>query len=147
MIDSSINIIRASSKDIELAFKAIKELHMRVPMERDAVSYFINDPSCYLLLAISDTDIIGSLNGYSLRHPHICRPQFLLYEIDVNENHRGKGIGQALVNKFLDEARIANAFEVWVLSNESNIAAIEMYKKCGFQSRNRDDVMLSISIE
>ena len=73
MIDSSVNIIRANSKDIELAFKAIKELHVRVPMERDAVSYFINDPSCYLLLAIKDTAIIGSLNGYSfVTHTYVA---------------------------------------------------------------------------
>lgn len=53
---------------------------------------------------------------------------------------------EAGINKFIEEDRIVNAYEIWVLSCESNLAAITMYQKSGFQRRNADDVMLSLLI-
>jgi GNAT superfamily N-acetyltransferase len=89
--------------------------------------------------------VVGSLNGYALRPPQRREPQFLLYEVDVRRGHRKRGIGRALVERFMAEARTAGAFEVWVLSNVSNKAAMAMYTGCGLRREHRDDVMLSLS--
>ncbi len=94
------------------------------------------------MLAIQADRVIGSLHGHALRHPHRPEPQFLLYEIDVRPEYRDRGVGRALVMAFNAEARAAGAFEQWVLTNESNPAAIAMYQACGFRRANSDDVML-----
>jgi aminoglycoside 3-N-acetyltransferase I len=140
------NVFRSSLDDVELARQALAEIHERRPVAEAAISSFLNDPVCYLILAVEDGRVLGSLNGYSLRQPDRHRTQFLLYEIDVLQEHRRRGVGTALVNAFTDEARAAGAFEVWVVSNESTSAALAMYRKCGYRRENDDDVMLSLQL-
>jgi GNAT superfamily N-acetyltransferase len=77
------------------------------------VAEFLADSARYLLLATEQDRVLGSLNGYALRHLYRREPQFLLYEIDVRPECRNRGIGKALVESFMDEARAAAAFEVW----------------------------------
>jgi hypothetical protein len=45
---------------------------------------------------------------------------------------------------FSAEARAAGAFEQWVLTNQSNPAALALYGGCGYRARNPDDVMLAM---
>lgn len=86
---------------------------------------------------------MGSLHGHALRHPHRRAPQFLLYEIDVCPEHRNQGVGKALVRSFIHQAEAAGAFEVWVLTDETNPGAVAMYSACGLQREGRDQIMLN----
>jgi ribosomal protein S18 acetylase RimI-like enzyme len=144
---AKISIIRASLENLALARQAILEVHERTAFDIAGLEAFLLDRSCFLLLAIEGERVVGSLNGYALRHPHMRRPQFLLYEIDVLSEHRRKGIGSALVRSFSEEARKADAFEIWVLTNSSNHAAMSIYLRNGYSRRNPDDVMLSLLLE
>ena len=139
-------VFRASIDDVDFAKTALAEIHERHLVDDASVISFLKTPECFLLLAVEEGCVLGSLNGYSLRQPESSRPQFLLYELDVRKEHRRRGIGLALVNAFTDEARAAGAFEVWVVSNESTDAAVELYRKCGYRRENDDDVMLSIQL-
>ena len=78
-------------------------------------------------------EVVGSLNGYSLVTPSSSQSQFLLYEIDVKEEWRRGGVGAALVDAFLSEARASGAREVWVVTNDSNQSAMAMYQRCGLR--------------
>jgi len=40
------------------------------------------------------------------------------------------------VKAFISEARAAGAFEVWVITNQSNAADIAMYAACGLRREN-----------
>ena len=64
------------------------------------------------------------------------RPQF-----------RKLGVATALIRGFIQEARNAGAFEVWVLTNRSNRAAMSLYAHCGLRRENSDDVMLNLKME
>ena len=137
-------ILRAGSGDADLARQAIAEVHGRVPVDETALIKFLREPHNYLLLALDGPRVVGSLRGYAFQPPHRREPQFLLYEIDVLPDWRNRGIGKALVEKFLGEARDAGAFEVWVLTNQSNEAVMKLYASCGFHRKNQDDAMLSV---
>jgi len=141
-----VTLLRARDADADLAREAIIELHGRTPVDETAMVEFLRDPARYLLLALEDRWVVGSLNGYALTHPHRREPQFLLYEIDVRPQRRNRGIGKTLVKTFIAEARAAGAFEVWVLTNQSNEAAMAMYSHCGLRRQNHDDVMLSLML-
>jgi ribosomal protein S18 acetylase RimI-like enzyme len=143
MPDSIWQIRRAGCTDITLAKQAVMQLHGRAASDDDSLRAFLSDNRNYLFVAVADGRVLGSLNGYSLLRLHESRPQFLLYEIDVRADSRRRGIGTALVNAFVDAARNTAAREVWVLSSDSNAAAIALYQKCGFRRENQDDVMLS----
>jgi hypothetical protein len=49
------------------------------------------------------------------------------------------------VKAFISEARAAGAFEVWVITNQSNAADMAMYAACGLRREN-PDVMLALPL-
>jgi ribosomal protein S18 acetylase RimI-like enzyme len=138
----AVQIVRASVDQLELARQAVTQVHARTPCDALALKKLLDDPMCYLLLAMDENRVVGSLNGHALRHPHRADPAFLLYEIDVRPEFRNRGIGKALVNAFTEEARRAGASEIWVLTSAANEPAMAMYEACGYRRRNLDDVML-----
>jgi ribosomal protein S18 acetylase RimI-like enzyme len=142
----SFSVFRANTEHFEIARQAMEGIHERKPIDEPTLKAFLADPACYLILAVSNACVVGSLNGYSLRQPHREAPQFLLYEVDVADAYRRRGIGRSLVNAFAAEACAAGASEQWVVSNESNEPAIAMYRQCGFERTNHDDVMLSMNL-
>jgi len=144
----SFTILRASSADEGLARQAIVEVDGRTVLDEAALVEFISDPARYLLLAIESGRVIGSLNGYALQRTYRREPQFLLYEVGVRPECRNRGVGKALVAKFISEARTAGAFEVWVITSETNEAAMAMYESCGLgrESQNDAAVMLNIAL-
>ena len=135
-------IIRATTEDFELAKQAICEVHERQLLDDAALAAFLRDPSCHMLLAVENGRVGGGLSGYALRRPESRQFQFLLYEIDVRPECRRQGVGTALVQRFDELARTDGANEVWVLTGESNAAAVALYQKCGYCRSNVDDVMM-----
>ena len=140
-------IVRAGAADLELAAEAVRHVHERDVLDDGALGEFLSDNSRYLILALENSRVVGSLNGYALKHPDRREPAFFLYEIDVREECRNRGIGRALVNRFTAEARAAGAFEVWVVTNQSNGPAMAMYQHCGFTRPNPNDVILEIKYD
>jgi ribosomal protein S18 acetylase RimI-like enzyme len=141
-MNDGLRILRATRTDLSLATAAVAQVHQRLPLDESALAVFLDDRSNILLLAMRGERVVGSLIGHSLRRPHDRAPQFLLYEIDVLPEHRQSGIGKALVEGFVDKANAAGANEVWVLTNRSNVAAMSMYRACGFDPEHQDDVMM-----
>jgi ribosomal protein S18 acetylase RimI-like enzyme len=147
MTEHEFTITRAGVSALELAVEAVRDVHERDVPDEGALEEFLSDNARYLLLAVESGRVVGSLNGYALRHPNRREPAFLLYEIDVREECRNRGIGKALVNRFVAEARSAGAFEVWVVTNQSNGPAMAMYRHCGLTRPNPDDVMLEMTFD
>ena len=135
MEEQSANVRRLSKADAALAEQVLTQINQR-SVTQIAVREFLQDPSCYLMVAERDGTPVGTLNGYALRKPFRPEPQFLLYEIDVASAWRQRGIGKKLVSAFVDEARRCGAFEVWVLTERSNEAAVKMYGQCGLREEN-----------
>ena len=142
----SFTILRASSADLGLARQAIVEVDGRTALDETALAEFISDLARYLLLAIEGGRVIGSLNGYALQRPYRREPQFLLYEVGVRPECRNRGVGKALVAKFISEARTAGAFEVWVITSEANEAAMAMYESCGLSRETQNDVAVMLNM-
>lgn len=123
------------------------EVHGRRSVQDSALREFLEDARCYLLLAVEEDRAVGSLNGYFLPRPYRSEPQFLLYEIDVREDCRRRGIGRALVERFHAEAKLAGAYEVWVLTDESNRAGMGLYERARMARAPGETVMWERSLE
>jgi ribosomal protein S18 acetylase RimI-like enzyme len=137
---------RATSKDFNVARQAVGEVLERAPVDDASLARFLAEPSCYLMIATEDGRVVGTLHGHALRHPHRAEPQFFIYEIDVRPECRNRGVGRALLNAVTAEARAAGAFEVWLLTNRSNRAAISMYAAAGYRAEHDDDLMLRLGL-
>jgi ribosomal protein S18 acetylase RimI-like enzyme len=143
--DDPCTIVRANETHYKFALDGLADLHHR-HMDEAAMEEFLADSRNYLVVAVADNRVVGSLRGYALQPPHRHEPQFLLYEVDVRPECQNRGIGSALVNAFINEARSAGALEIWVLTAESNQPAMTMYANCGLRRENADDVMLNLML-
>jgi GNAT superfamily N-acetyltransferase len=141
-----VTIVRAGPERRALAEHAVRAVHGRAEIDDAALAAYVADPACVLLAAVAEGRAVGSVNGYALRHPHRRESQFLLYELDVVPEWRGRGVGTALVGAFTDTARDAGASEVWVLTNASNAAAMAAYRRCGLRRIHGDDAMLRLAL-
>lgn len=113
------------------------------------ISVFQNDKQ-KLIVAVEDSMIIGLAKADLECAPNI--PLFVQREwlsistIVVDENHRGKGIGKALLDSLYDWAKENNVNEVELTVFSFNESAIEFYKKNGFKdirmkmSKNINDI-------
>jgi len=65
-----------------------------------------------------------------LTHPDKGTEMFL-YELAVDEAFRRRGIGTALVAELLDIARSRSCYDMWVLTDHDNDAALATYRTTG----------------
>jgi len=96
--------------------------HMRALLARD---------ESHLYVAAEDTAPVGFLIAYSV--PRVDRDQDMiyLYEIQVLEGHRRRGVGAALVRALKDDCRGRNVMKVWVGTEADNTAARALYESTG----------------
>ena len=84
-----------------------------------------------LLILLKSFDENGNISGY------ICgRYIFETAEIDrvvVDEEYRGKGIAKSLINEFEKLVKANDVYEILLEVRASNIPAISLYKKTGFE--------------
>ena len=55
----------------------------------------------------------------------------LFYEIEVAKYYQRQGVGKQLINKLKEFCREKDILKMWVLANESNVAAMNFYKSTG----------------
>ncbi len=96
----------------------------------DAVARFLSDPNHHLLLAIADGKPVGFVSGVELTHPDKGTEMFL-YELAVDERHRRLGIATELVAALRALARKRGCYDMWVLTDHDNDAALATYRKSG----------------
>src|ERR1043165_4164124 len=92
-------ILRAAMADREIAKAALEQVSGRKtdPVALDA---YLEDPTCYLVIALQAGTPVVVLAGQVIRRAHQSQPQFLLYEMDVVESVRRQGIGRALIERY-----------------------------------------------
>jgi ribosomal protein S18 acetylase RimI-like enzyme len=100
------------------------------PVKPDASHHFLNDPGHHLLIAYVDGAPAGFVSGVEMTHPDKGTEMFL-YELEVGEAHRRKGVATALVEALKNLARERGNYGMWVLCDEDNEAANKTYRKAG----------------
>ena len=96
----------------------------------EAVARFLGDPNHHLLLAIANGKPVGFVSGVELTHPDKGTEMFL-YELAVDDRHRRLGIATELVSALRDLARKRGCYDMWVLTDHDNDAALATYRKSG----------------
>ena len=111
------------------------------PPHADAVRRFLADPGHHLLIAYSDGTPVGFVSGVELTHPDKGTELFL-YELAVDEDHRREGIGAALAAALRELALERGCYDMWVLTDDENEAALKTYRKSG-STESSTHVMLT----
>jgi ribosomal protein S18 acetylase RimI-like enzyme len=66
-----------------------------------------------------------------LRHPWLAGPY--LQFLGIEEAHQGMGLGSALIEWMIEEARRAGARNAWVAHSAGNAGAERLYRRHGFR--------------
>jgi aminoglycoside 3-N-acetyltransferase I len=101
------------------------------------------DERTYLLAAFDDsgTEPIGFVLAYELVRRHGDPARLFVYELGVDPARRRRGIATALMSEL---ARLATERGIrfgFLLTNESNVAAMALYASLGAHRPNADDVL------
>ena len=96
----------------------------------DATERFLLEPGHHLLIAYVGDQPAGFVTGVEMVHPDKGTEMFL-YELGVDEAHRGRGIGRALVSALATLARERDCYGMWVLTDDDNAAAMGAYRSAG----------------
>lgn len=91
---------------------------------------FLSSPGHHALLAFRGDEPVGFVTGVETTHPD-KGTEMLLYELGVDEAHRGAGIGRALVTGLGDLARECGCYGMWVGTEPDNVAALATYRSAG----------------
>ena len=105
--------------------------------ERGEAARFFADVDNLLLLARCDGQWCGRLYGYRLQRLDRLRAGVLIYEVDVLEPFRRRGVGRAMVE----------ASKVWVLTEQSNAPAKALYRSAGGEEDAETPTLFVFPIE
>jgi ribosomal protein S18 acetylase RimI-like enzyme len=137
---------RLKSQDAELAQRAINTL--KPAQERnhkdvtaDYMRIFLGDDKNILILGMEGHSPVGFALAYLLDRVDRNQAMMLFYEIVVSDRHRAHGIGKMMVNELKRIGLELNVTKIWVLTNKSNSAAVNLYRSTGAKPVGDDDVM------
>ena len=101
---------------------------------------FLETAGHHLAIAYVDDVPAGFVSGVEMTHPDKGTEMFL-YELGVEDEFQGRGIGRALVAALAERARALGCYGMWVLTDADNAAALRTYEAAGAAERS-DQVML-----
>jgi len=131
-----MEIRRLEPRDAELAHELVGRFKQCAP-GAEHLQDWLSDERQVLLAAFDRGAAVGWAYGYELPRIDGPQPMYLLYEIDVDVEHRRRGVGSALLETFLDMV----PGPVWLITNASNEPAMRLYRSAGGQRLFPDDVM------
>ena len=99
--------------------------------DKGHLARFLADERNYLVAAHVDDDLAGFILGYELPRIDGARPMMLLYEIGVLADQRRRGIGRALVGQLKQVCQERGIRKMFVLTEQSNAAAMALYTSTG----------------
>jgi ribosomal protein S18 acetylase RimI-like enzyme len=98
---------------------------------REPRTALLDDPQAVLLAALEDGSPVGFVLAYELQRRHGHAVTLCIYEIEVHEAHRRRGIGTRLLRELEALARERGVAEAFVLTEADNTAAMRLYESAG----------------
>ena len=135
-----MRIRRLDPSDADLALAAARKFKGR-SLSVSELEAFLTESSNYLLVADDSTVPVGFLLGYRLVRLDQPSARMFIYELEVAETHRRRGIARSMISMIREIARHERMLSTFVLTNQSNRAAVSFYKSTGGRIANGDDLM------
>jgi aminoglycoside 3-N-acetyltransferase I len=132
-------IQRLTDRDAEIAYQVLTQVkfvedgteHLTDKLTIDYLRGFLKDDRHYMLVALDNGLPIGFILAYRLQRVDREQDMLFFYEIIVAKQYRKKGTGTALINRLKEICKNEKILKMFVLTNKSNTAAHNLYKKTG----------------
>ena len=110
------------------------------PAQPELIDDFFSRRGHHLIGAFDGEDLIGFVSGIEVAHPD--KPvEMLLYELGVDESHRRRGIGRALVEALASHAVDQGCSIMWVPLDAGDDIAHATYRSAGATTYEDTGVM------
>jgi ribosomal protein S18 acetylase RimI-like enzyme len=128
--------VQKVTSDVIAAFESlIPQLSRSNPAPTEAeLNDMVSSPASDVFVARVDGNIVGSLTLVTFRIPTGIRAW--IEDVVVDETARGHGVGEALNQAAIEEARRKGAVTVDLTSRPSREAANRLYQRIGFVQRD-----------
>ncbi|HOP26872.1 MAG TPA: GNAT family N-acetyltransferase [Candidatus Sabulitectum sp.] len=137
---AEVSIARLGAENLGKAEENCR-LFWKMAGARPDLKEFLEDPQCIMLAAEVGGEHAGQIVGYILRRWDEKPPMLFLYSIDVAERFRRNGVARRLVREFLRLGKEQGCGTSFVMTNEGNVPAMELYRSAGGIRANQDDVL------
>jgi ribosomal protein S18 acetylase RimI-like enzyme len=117
------------------------------PPDLAAVRRYLGDDRNVFLIAEEAGRVVGFLRGTELGQLKSTRKQMFLYEIEVDSEHRRRGIGGDLVRWLIDYCRRGEFEEIFVFTDPSNGPAVRLYQSTGAVTETPADRMFVYQLD
>jgi ribosomal protein S18 acetylase RimI-like enzyme len=112
-----------------------------------ATAAFLRDERHHLLIAYLGGRPVGFISAAELLHPDKPRPEMFVNELGVLPAFTRRGIATSLINELLEVCRARRCSEMWVLTDEHNVAAIATYHSTGGRREPPGQVMFTYDLD
>lgn len=126
-----LSITRAEPEHLKAICDIEAESFISSPWSRDAIKFYMQRKDAEFLIARVD----GAIAGYALSFSVMDQAELL--KIAVLPSMRRQGIGQSLLNEILQKVYSGEAKELFLEVRESNLNAMGLYERVGFEITGR----------
>jgi ribosomal protein S18 acetylase RimI-like enzyme len=135
-----LRIKRLESQDVHIAIKVVKSFAAK-DASFQHMQRFLSNPTNYLIVAQANDNVVGFLLAYALDRLKEDSHKMFIYEIEVTESHRRKGIGAALISYVRGIVKQEKLVSPFAFTSYSNEGAVEFYKSDEGEIENGDDLL------
>jgi ribosomal protein S18 acetylase RimI-like enzyme len=129
-----------------LAFSKSVDEHRATPLETIAARLRSNSDGAITLGAFVQTSLVG-IATFKREEAEKERHKGRIYGVYVKAEHRGQGVGRALLSRLLDAARQDPSLEQILLAvASSQTAARELYRSFGFVTYGTEPRALKVGM-
>lgn len=101
---------------------------------------FLSYEKNHAYIALDNDSIAGFAFGYILE-TFYSEPMFYVHSIDVSDPYKRKGLGKSMMNKIMEDCKVQGIKECFLITNKSNIPAMNLYQSIGGKPLNDDDIV------
>lgn len=91
-----------------------------------------NHPTAEVLFAIEDCKVVGLTTSFVNFSTFNVKPYLYIHDVIVLEEHRGNGVGRALMSKLIEQSVEKKYCKVTLEVREDNAVAQSLYGDLGF---------------
>ncbi len=133
-------IKRLTVADMHLVSKMLKNSNKENRNIENTKAYLEND-SNYFLAYIKQDKIIAYALAYTLQRYDGNESMMYLHEIDVDIDHRRKGIGKMLLSEMKNICANMGFMKLFLITNKSNTSAVSLYESLDGETSSDDDIV------
>lgn len=120
--------------DFEALAELMAQLSARLVLTEERLSEVLADPGVRLYVLRDSGRIVGCAE--LCVYESLSARKAMVEEVVVLEEYRGRGLGRALMEHVLAEARREGPMELHLTSNPKRVAANALYRSLGFEQKN-----------